>query len=169
MKSEVDEFDEEIVWEEECLQEVAYEPQNLNSDDSATYSDDEVIPRKVRRKRKKVKIRNSDSSSRQTAQLIDPADDEKIREFASMFCEICLMPLESMANATAHYKKKHNVKGFLKCCGRKFTQRYRLVDHVNTHLNISYICTVCGKKFDTKQYLRNHMVHHEDDKQFVSF
>lgn len=85
-----------------------------------------------------------------------------------MACEICHAPLESMANAASHYKREHNMKGYLKCCGRKFTQRYRLVDHVNTHLNISYMCQICGKKFDTKQYLRNHMVHHEDDKKFVS-
>lgn len=138
----------------------------INYDDDYNPDSPEYSPKVKKRKRK---ARNdTPKASRGNFIQIDPADDKKICLFASMACEICLMPLDSMANATSHYKKDHNMKGYLKCCGRKFTQRYRLVDHINTHLNISYICQVCGKKFDTKQYLRNHMVHHEDVKLYVN-
>lgn len=166
IKIETVDIDNEVY--EEYIQEDANEPisevkieetyENFNPE-----SPEYMPPAKTKKKTASPKV------SRGNSNHTDPADDKKILLFASMFCEICNEPLESMANAASHYRREHNVKGYIKCCGRKFFQRYRLLDHVNTHLNISYICQVCGKKFDTKQYLRNHMVHHEDVKNFVRF
>lgn len=52
---------------------------------------------------------------------------------------------------------------------RKFKQRCRLVEHVNTHYNYSYTCPVCSKSFDSKSYLVKHQACHDNNKQYVSW
>jgi hypothetical protein len=99
---------------------------------------------------------------------IDPADDEKIRQIANMNCELCNKLLDSLAQARAHFRHEHGTIGYLTCCGRKFKQRNRLLDHVNTHFNLTYPCHVCGKTFDSKAYLVRHLVYHDDVKLYVS-
>lgn len=96
------------------------------------------------------------------------ADDERIRETAQMFCELCPAVLESLRDAKSHYKNFHCREGYIKCCHRKFKQRCRLVEHVNTHYNFTYQCPVCNKTFDSKSYLSKHMACHETVKEYVS-
>jgi hypothetical protein len=104
---------------------------------------------------------------RQTA-VLDSADDQRIKETAKMYCDICHETLESLREAKSHFKSTHGVEGYLICCERKFKQRYRLVEHVNTHYNYSYSCPVCAKTFDSKSYLAKHLACHDNNKQFVS-
>lgn len=170
----VDIEEDGLDWEECPVDEVTPEAQGFEElkdesfDEKYIPDSPEYSPPHKRKRKQRSKFDDSPRATRGPHISIDPADDEKIRQFASMNCEICSIKLASMARAATHYKRVHSQKGYLRCCGRKFSQRYRLVDHINTHLNISYICQVCGKRFDTKQYLRNHMVHHEDLKLFVS-
>lgn len=99
--------------------------------------------------------------------MSDTADDQRIKETANMFCDICMIPVESLRDAKSHYKQIHHKEGFLMCCGRKFKQRCRLVEHVNTtHYNFSHPCLICDKKFDSKSYLTKHMACHETIKQY---
>lgn len=180
VKLESVDIEEDVDWEE-CPVDIVEHPEAAGFEElKAEDYDEEYIPESPeysppRKRKRKQKFKYEEDSpqvvsvtQRGPHMTIDPADDEKIRQFAVMNCEICAVKLSSMGRAATHYKRAHNQKGYLRCCGRKFSQRYRLVDHINTHLNISYICQVCGKRFDTKQYLRNHMVHHEDLKLFVS-
>lgn len=83
-----------------------------------------------------------------------------------MFCDICQQPLESFSHARTHFRNEHNTIGYLICCGKKYKQRNRLIDHLNTHFNVQYPCPVCGKTFDAKAYLTRHMAHHESVKLF---
>lgn len=99
---------------------------------------------------------------------LDSADDERIRRTAHMFCDVCQDPIESLREAKAHYKSAHSIDGYIRCCDRKFKQRCRLVEHVNTHYNFSYSCEICGKTFDSKSYLSKHQALHDGNKQFVS-
>jgi hypothetical protein len=99
----------------------------------------------------------------------DSADDQKIRETANMFCDTCSAPFESLRDARIHYKQAHNIsEGYIVCCQRKFKQKCRLVEHVNTHYNFKYPCQQCDKTFDSKAYLTKHMACHETIKQYVS-
>ena len=99
----------------------------------------------------------------------DTADDQRIRETANMLCDLCSIPLESLRDAKSHFKHAHQIEGYLMCCNRKFRQRCRLVEHVNTHYNYSYPCPICGKTFDSKSYLSKHLACHETVKEYVRF
>lgn len=102
------------------------------------------------------------------AGLNGSADDQRIRETANMKCDICLELMDSLRDAKAHFKLMHGLDGYLVCCERKFRQRCRLVEHVNTHYNYSYGCRICSKTFDSKSYLTKHLACHDDNKQYVS-
>lgn len=99
---------------------------------------------------------------------LDSADDQRIRERANMYCEICHFLLDSLRDAKAHYKTAHGLEGYIVCCERKFKQRCRLVEHVNTHFNFTYVCHICKKSFDSKSYLAKHQACHDINKQYVS-
>jgi len=138
---EIDEEEAEAY--EEYIQDEPIEEFKAENDYEEFYLDAPDYSPTVKKKRKNAKSRTKiQKASRSNPAHFDPADDKKICLFASMACEVCSLPLESMANSTSHYKKEHDMKGYLKCCGRRFTQRYRLVHHVNTHLNISYMWQV---------------------------
>lgn len=102
----------------------------------------------------------------QAPQPLDSADDQRIRETAKMFCDICTDKVDSLREAKAHFKSAHGVEGYIVCCGRKFRQRCRLVEHVNTHFNYVYPCPICSKNFDSRSYLTKHMACHDENKEF---
>lgn len=99
--------------------------------------------------------------------VLDSADDQRIRETANMFCDVCREPLDSLRDAKSHFKQTHATEGYIICCDRKFKQRCRLVEHVNTHFNFSYTCPICCKTFDSKSYLTKHLALHDSNKQYV--
>lgn len=100
--------------------------------------------------------------------VLDSADDQRIRETANMFCDVCREPLDSLRDAKSHFKLTHATEGYIICCERKFKQRCRLVEHVNTHFNFSYTCAICAKTFDSKSYLTKHLALHDSNKTYVS-
>lgn len=110
-------------------------------------------------------------SKRATPPPKNPADDEKIRQHAEMFCDLCQKEIYSIAEARGHFRQEHpETDAYLKCCGKKFKQRNRLLDHINVvHYNMTYQCHVCYKTFDSKGYLVRHLIYHNDEKKFVSF
>lgn len=98
--------------------------------------------------------------------ILDTADDQRIKETAKMFCDLCSLPVDSLREAKAHFKYVHNREGYLICCDRKFKQRCRLVEHVNTHYHVTYPCEICGKSFDSKSYLSKHLACHETIREY---
>lgn len=106
--------------------------------------------------------------SRPTPSQPDSADDHKIRVTAKMFCEICQAPFDSLRDAKHHFKTQHGMEGYIICCERKFRQRCRLLEHVNTHFNVAYPCNQCDKTFDSKSYLVKHQACHDTVKLYVS-
>lgn len=53
-------------------------------------------------------------------------------------------------------------------CGKSYTTKHTLMQHVNTHLGIKpYQCTVCGKTFTYETALRDHRYTHNDAKYFI--
>lgn len=133
------------------------------------YSQEALTPRpstsrEVRKYKKNRAKKESPSST-----FNDSADDQRIREMVNMNCEYCFEDLINFREAKIHYKEQHDVEGYFKCCGRKFKQKCRLIDHVNSHYDLAYNCTFCEKGFNSRSYLMKHMACHEVDKQFVSF
>lgn len=101
--------------------------------------------------------------------LNESADDQRIRDTVNTNCDYCCEDLINFKDAKIHYKEMHGVEGFFICCGRKFKQKCRLIDHVNSHYDLAYSCTFCEKGFNSRSYLMKHMACHEVDKQFVRF
>lgn len=57
-------------------------------------------------------------SRQPVATVLDSADDQRIREIARMFCDVCAMTLDSLREAKAHYKLAHGIEGYIVCCER---------------------------------------------------
>lgn len=179
-ESQEDEVEYEFVAEVEALEEYELEVENDVKDIETVKTSPQrlenqpqnVIPKILKTTPTNLKSMYKTShfkSQRSTPIKIDPEDDLKIKQIANMFCDICEHPLQSFSHSRSHYRNEHNTIGYLICCGKKFKQRNRLVDHMNTHFNVSYPCHICGKTFDAKSYLTRHMAYHEDLKLFVSF
>lgn len=132
-----------------------------SSSRSDSSSSEDVTPSKKKYHTKKKKNYHEYSIS-------DTIDDQRIRDTAIMNCEHCMEALSNFRDAKIHYKEEHGVSGYIICCGKKFKQKCRLVDHINKHYDLSYECNICQKSFDSKSYLMKHMACHEVEKQFVS-
>lgn len=98
---------------------------------------------------------------------VESADDQRIRDTANTTCEYCFEDLINFREAKIHYKEMHDIEGYFTCCGKKFKQKCRLIDHVNLHYELSHGCTICGKSFSSKSYLMKHMACHEVEKEYV--
>ncbi|KAG5682418.1 hypothetical protein PVAND_011771 [Polypedilum vanderplanki] len=99
-------------------------------------------------------------------QQINETADERIRQIACMNCEICESSFDSLRDAKNHYKHVHNIEGYIMCCQRKFKQKCRLLEHVNTHFSLAYSCQLCNKTFDSKSYLKKHLATHQTIKEY---
>lgn len=154
-----------IAWDECIETDQMYEIEEVEALDECMYETAEI---KQEKKPDIINLPVPKPQRRSQPTPIDPADDEKIRCVANMNCDICDKLLESLAQARAHFRTEHGMIGYLKCCDRKFKQRNRLLDHVNTHFNLTHACPVCAKNFDSKAYLLRHMVYHNEEKAYVS-
>lgn len=141
---------------EDWIEEVSYE------------SPIETVPHYLKHAPKKIPSVPEYRAPRPAPPQLDSADDQRIRETATMSCELCLAPFDSLRDAKHHFKSQHGIEGYIVCCERKFRQRCRLLEHVNTHFNYSYNCPVCGKSFDSKSYLVKHQACHDTVKLYVS-
>lgn len=158
--------DDIIVYEDE----VKLEPEIIGVEyveDAATFTEEWVeVQRKEETKEHNKKVPSlPPSRAKQTPPTpLDSADDQRIRETANMFCDICASKVDSLREAKAHFKSAHGIEGYILCCGRKFRQRCRLVEHVNTHYNYVYPCPICSKSFDSRSYLNKHLACHDTNK-----
>lgn len=89
--------------------------------------------------------------------------DEQIRTFFHMKCDNCDHIFNSYLEAKSHYRFKHQQIGYITCCGEKFFQRFKIVNHiVDAHLNSinRYNCEYCKQSFNRKRGIINHMQRH---------
>lgn len=126
-------------------------------------------------KKTKKKAQKRETKAKPTPKKIDQdpelvakiaADDEKIRQTVDMKCDICKFEFDTFSTVLKHFKKNHGIKGYLMCCGKKYVKRFRLLEHLNSHYNITFECDVCHKKFFTKDILKRHKVCHATKKAF---
>uniref|UniRef100_A0A182T9L9 Transcription factor grauzone n=1 Tax=Anopheles maculatus TaxID=74869 RepID=A0A182T9L9_9DIPT len=83
-------------------------------------------------------------------------NDQLIKDFFTLECEICSAPLESFVTLLDHYRQEHSTRGYVRCCGKQFFRRYILVDHIAAHRG-STRCEICQKTYKTKRYLLLHI------------
>ncbi|KAJ6626762.1 Transcription factor grauzone [Pseudolycoriella hygida] len=88
--------------------------------------------------------------------------DAQLHVYFSMQCEICGDPFQTYRNVQKHYRIAHKVKGYLSCCGQKFDNRGRVLNHIDYHSNPdAFSCDQCGRKFFSKNALAAHVENHE--------
>lgn len=87
--------------------------------------------------------------------------DDQIREYFNMQCELCSHTFQTFLDARAHYPKAHNVTGYLKCCSVKIFRRGKLIEHINYHINPNeFECDQCHKTYSSKKKLVLHQKSH---------
>lgn len=63
-------------------------------------------------------------------------EDEKIRNFYNLKCDVCGHVSLTFIQLRAHYRIQHNIRrGYVKCCNRKMVHRGALQEHILWHLN----------------------------------
>lgn len=70
-----------------------------------------------------------------TTKLIKKITDKQISEFFHMECDLCQINFDTFVDAQRHYRNEHNQAGYIKCCGRKFLDRRRILAHIQRHIN----------------------------------
>lgn len=125
---------ESIVDDLVCKLEVKQE-QEEESDSSACSSKSSSSGRakKSRAKHKTKGVVTAEERKRRDERL--EQENQQIRDFFSMNCEMCELKFRTVNEASLHYKRKHNKAGYLTCCGRKFFRRCMALEHIQQHLN----------------------------------
>uniref|UniRef100_A0A1A9ZVK5 LNR domain-containing protein n=1 Tax=Glossina pallidipes TaxID=7398 RepID=A0A1A9ZVK5_GLOPL len=93
------------------------------------------------------------------------AIDREISKYMSLHCEICNGEVTNFAALKGHMRVEHNVKGYARCCNKKFLKRVLLLEHIRKHLNPDcYKCDECNRVFADRQSMRNHfLIKHQKD------
>lgn len=99
------------------------------------------LPLKRGRKKKNMPIMDPELEAVQTElkaqKFKERADeDEKLRNFYNLKCEVCGAISLTFIELRAHYRTVHSIsRGYVKCCKRKMVNRGALQEHMFWHLN----------------------------------
>lgn len=77
----------------------------------------------------------------------------------SLFCSFCRQEFSNRQSTRNHERKVHLkvLKHCFDACGRFYTQKAELLDHIRTHFDRKdEQCSICLKSFKTKSVLRVH-------------
>lgn len=66
-------------------------------------------------------------------------EDEVIRKYCRMECDLCQTKFDKFLDAKSHYRQDHNRAGYILCnnnnCKKRFFRRFRILEHISTHFN----------------------------------
>ncbi|XP_052872910.1 zinc finger protein 1 homolog [Anopheles cruzii] len=82
-------------------------------------------------------------------------DEQRLKDFYKLVCEICATVSDSFSDLLAHYRKEHNTEGFVRCCDAKFKFKTMALQHVDGHLG-TIRCDICNKSFLYANSLKLH-------------
>lgn len=77
----------------------------------------------------KEELTNAAIAKSQSKKIIN----EQIRDYFEMDCVLCGIRFSTFTKAQHHYRVKHQQKGYISCCGRKFFNRRLIVSHIQQH------------------------------------
>ncbi|KAJ6636547.1 Transcription factor grauzone [Pseudolycoriella hygida] len=89
--------------------------------------------------------------------------DAQIKEFVNLHCDICKASSQfnSFKELQEHFNFKHNQRGYVECCDKKFYRKDRLFNHITNHRDPEAF------KYKNVETLRTHMQRHKDDRQHI--
>ncbi|KAM8711477.1 hypothetical protein ACLKA7_000596 [Drosophila subpalustris] len=131
-----------------------------------------VIPKRtpVRPKKYKKRAKPAEPKVRMSRELLDQRKKQQeeydtiIAKFFSdvLPCSICNLLVHNFTEMQRHHRLTHQVDpGYMICCGRKFTQRKVLAEHVLVHWNPEHFkCVTCAKAFQNSRHLESHQQVH---------
>lgn len=131
-----------------------------------------VIPKRtpVRPKKYKKRPKPAEPKVRMSRELLDQRkkqQEEYDAIIAKFFtdalpCSICNLLVHNFTEMQRHHRLTHQVDpGYMICCGRKFTQRKVLAEHVLVHWNPEHFkCITCSKSFQNSRHLESHQQVH---------
>lgn len=77
--------------------------------------------------------------SKQQRQRITARDEELVKKYITMGCELCPYVGEDFTELTDHFRIQHNIlKPYVMCCGRKLNKRFLVVHHAYKHEDPEY-------------------------------
>ncbi|XP_023037850.1 transcription factor grauzone [Drosophila willistoni] len=132
------------------------------------------IPKRTVQRPKKYKKRSkpAEPKVRMSRELIEQRKkqqeeyDEIIAKFFNkvLACSLCNLLVHNFTEMQRHHRLTHQVDpGYMMCCGRKFTQRKVLAEHVQVHWNPEHFkCLTCSKSFQNSRHLESHQQVHLD-------
>ncbi|XP_037715326.1 transcription factor grauzone [Drosophila subpulchrella] len=133
-----------------------------------------VLPKRtvVRPKKYKKRTKPAEPKVRMSRELLEQRKKQQeeydviiAKFFTSVLpCAICNLLVHNFTEMQRHHRLTHQVDpGYMMCCGRKFTQRKVLAEHVLVHWNPEHFkCSVCEKSFQNSRHLESHQQVHMD-------
>ncbi|KFB44563.1 AGAP005481-PA-like protein [Anopheles sinensis] len=115
---------------------------------------------------------DSSSTERRTKQ--STIYDQMILDNLGLRCELCppeaAQDFDQFNSLRTHYSTEHNMRGYVRCCGKQFFIRCLAVQHIAAHKGI-HRCQLCDKTFSTRTSLKNHMgiIHASDNPEDRSY
>lgn len=118
-----------------------------DDDDSDESSSDEPLAMHQRRitTNRQQQMRNHKNSS--ISSNVDRFDNKEgrkassnalnlqIMEYFSLACKKCDHESVTLPQLLAHTKRAHGEEGFVECCDRKFSRRFKILEHIAWHTN----------------------------------
>ncbi|XP_022222046.2 zinc finger and SCAN domain-containing protein 12 [Drosophila obscura] len=133
-----------------------------------------VVPKRtvVRPKKYKKRTKPTEPKVRMSRELLEQRKKQQeeydiiIGKFFNsvLACPICNLSVHNFTDMQRHHRLTHQVDpGYVMCCGRKFSQRKVLAEHVQVHWNPEHFkCSICEKSFQNSRHLESHQQVHLD-------
>lgn len=137
-------------------------PLSTSDWDPLTEDRDKQPPKKRVKTTKSTPVAAGRRQTKFTSAEIDEQND-RVREFFQMRCDLCATEFELMHDAIKHYREEHGQPGYLKCCGKKFFKRGLVLDHIRFHADPNaFHCASCSRSYISQVALKMHMTirHH---------
>ncbi|KFB44562.1 AGAP005485-PA-like protein [Anopheles sinensis] len=82
--------------------------------------------------------------------------DRMIDLFIGIRCDLCQFGIyKTFADLQMHYRTKHGVQGYVRCCGGKLDTQRAAAEHVLVHQGV-FACKYCDKTFLSKRSITLH-------------
>ncbi|XP_021693770.1 zinc finger protein 652-A [Aedes aegypti] len=101
-----------------------------------------------------IKLHGESGSS----QNDDAETDRLIAKKFNLMCDTCNLKCDTFQGLQRHSMAVHGRGTFVYCCGKKYSLRWKLLDHYYYHMDpTKFRCQVCLKSWPHSESLRQHM------------